>query len=403
MGSCSLRLVGTSLALFVLGLAASCKDDQSAAQGGADAKATPHLDCDRNPANGREVDPATDSNNCGSCGHVCKTGHGKSRCVEGRCALDCDRGWSACGKVDEGCNKETSSDPLACGACAHPCRGTPCRDSACVGYRVVARDVDWIPVVFDGSDVYFAPDLRPTYKRVHIADGKVSPVDAQKTPAPFAFDGKRLYGCKFSADRDGPCELMEREGDGPSKRVATLAGLVWGVAAADATSFYWVRKKRQVTMDGGETGIIADIVSTPLAGGETRVVAQDVASPHALLVDPAAGALYWAAMGDGVVRRSDLTGGQVRDVAKVDGPSSLALSSGGWLYIGAATGLWRVKASGEGAPERLVVGSPPAVGARAAGEEVQIVSVLNGNVYWSVMGRSAAQSTLLSSSAGPGG
>jgi hypothetical protein len=89
-------------------------------------------------ANGCETNVASDSKNCGACLADCETlGHSAGTCQDGRCALLCDTGFEDCdGKLDNGCEADTTSDPAHCGGCDNPCQFThasaACVNSGCV-------------------------------------------------------------------------------------------------------------------------------------------------------------------------------------------------------------------------------------------------------------------------------
>ncbi len=62
-------------------------------------------DCDRDPANGCEVDLSNDADNCHVCGHSCQGGHATTGCFEGVCRLlGCEPGYGDCDHIaDNGC------------------------------------------------------------------------------------------------------------------------------------------------------------------------------------------------------------------------------------------------------------------------------------------------------------
>jgi hypothetical protein len=56
-------------------------------------------DCDGNPANGCEVNTNTDSNNCGGCGKSCAAANANTDCASGACEiLSCVSGFNDCDK-----------------------------------------------------------------------------------------------------------------------------------------------------------------------------------------------------------------------------------------------------------------------------------------------------------------
>jgi hypothetical protein len=87
----------------------------------------PYGDCDGNKSNGCESNTSTDSMNCGLCGRPCNVANVASlTCAGGLCTSTCNTGWSNCAEpaapnADDGCETNTSSDPMNCGGCGKVC------------------------------------------------------------------------------------------------------------------------------------------------------------------------------------------------------------------------------------------------------------------------------------------
>ena len=107
-----------------------------------------------------------DPNHCGECGNRClhyETIHVTSRCVEGSCELECfnpynpDRptAWTNCnGKIDDGCESDTQSDPKNCGACGNACApGEPCEwgKCGCAPHEIICNGRCVDPMSDDGN------------------------------------------------------------------------------------------------------------------------------------------------------------------------------------------------------------------------------------------------------------
>ncbi len=99
-------------------------------------------DCDRQVANGCEVNLTQDPKNCGTCGTLCTEANGTAVCTSGLCALGpCNAGFANCdGKYTTGCNVNTNTDTNNCGGCNDVCNlpnATPtctagvCRITSC--------------------------------------------------------------------------------------------------------------------------------------------------------------------------------------------------------------------------------------------------------------------------------
>ena len=75
-------------------------------------------DCDGTPSNGCETNTNTDAMHCGACRAPCATGR---NCVMGACVLECPAGYANCDGTDaNGCEAVLRS-PSTCGACDRRC------------------------------------------------------------------------------------------------------------------------------------------------------------------------------------------------------------------------------------------------------------------------------------------
>ncbi|RYE88355.1 MAG: VWA domain-containing protein [Myxococcales bacterium] len=93
-----------------------------------------YASCDGDPGNGCEVKTSADRDNCSFCGNVCPGGDtDAASCVASQCTLVCQPDRSDCNKVAaDGCEVDTSTDPLNCGSCGVKCGGTnQCTQGAC--------------------------------------------------------------------------------------------------------------------------------------------------------------------------------------------------------------------------------------------------------------------------------
>ncbi len=99
-------------------------------------------DCDNNAKNGCEINIASDLNNCGGCGSLCKRANAVPLCTGGNCQIgQCNAGFKDCDNdVSDGCEVNVAGDVNNCGACGTRCNvanGTPacvaaaCKVSAC--------------------------------------------------------------------------------------------------------------------------------------------------------------------------------------------------------------------------------------------------------------------------------
>jgi hypothetical protein len=81
-----------------------------------------YSDCDKNPSNGCEANTQNDPNNCGGCGVICTTANGTPACVQGMCAVgSCNPGFQHCATTGTNCETNVSNNTANCGACGNVC------------------------------------------------------------------------------------------------------------------------------------------------------------------------------------------------------------------------------------------------------------------------------------------
>jgi hypothetical protein len=92
-------------------------------------------DCNIDPSDGCEVQVLADTNNCGSCGKLCKgLPHASANCTDGNCVLGtCDPGYFDCNNMPlDGCESNIGGDANNCGACGKVCGGNlVCKNGGC--------------------------------------------------------------------------------------------------------------------------------------------------------------------------------------------------------------------------------------------------------------------------------
>ncbi len=102
--------------------------------------------CNRDSADGCEVNILTDVDNCGDCGQACEFPAAEATCQAGSCVLAaCMMGFGDCNADPaDGCEADLQSDAANCGACGDACAqgqvcnagtcGEPCADGDDDGY-----------------------------------------------------------------------------------------------------------------------------------------------------------------------------------------------------------------------------------------------------------------------------
>jgi hypothetical protein len=96
----------------------------------------PFADCDRLPGNGCEANTLSDTMHCGACNAACPARpNAQPRCAAGTCGFTCNAGFADCdGNADNGCEVELARDTAHCGACAAACN-PPNGVAACTAGR----------------------------------------------------------------------------------------------------------------------------------------------------------------------------------------------------------------------------------------------------------------------------
>ncbi|MFO0648899.1 MAG: hypothetical protein U0326_21840 [Polyangiales bacterium] len=97
-------------------------DGRGDGEAGATTCAARRGDCNGSSADGCET-PLDTTANCGACGVSCAFMHAAANCAAGACALgDCATGYANCdGIASNGCESNTRTDPMNCGACGTAC------------------------------------------------------------------------------------------------------------------------------------------------------------------------------------------------------------------------------------------------------------------------------------------
>ena len=100
-------------------------------------------DCDGDATTGCEAETGTDVFNCGTCGLKCGDNHASPKCVAAKCTLTCSAGWGDCNMDPaDGCEVNTATDRTHCGSCSNAC-SVPGASAVCAAAPVVAWFGSW--------------------------------------------------------------------------------------------------------------------------------------------------------------------------------------------------------------------------------------------------------------------
>ena len=160
--------------------------------------------CDGNAANGCETDTRTSSMNCGACP---ARANGTSSCVSSACTVTCNAGFGNCNAlVTDGCEASLMADPLNCGACARRCTAATNASASCAmgvcGITCLAGYGNCDGNGLNGCESTFNTDPRNCG-----ACGNVCPTAAGATPSCAA--GRCGLACATGA---GDCNMNPGDG-----------------------------------------------------------------------------------------------------------------------------------------------------------------------------------------------
>ncbi len=177
-------------------------------------------DCDRDPANGCEVNLSTSLTHCGACGAACVAGANvDATCTSGRCVRTCRSGFGDCNadliaSGSDGCERAIDIDVDHCGACGMRCPSDQiCSDGRCVTSPFAAGTTT---AVFEPTGSITVPSGTYRYASVHI------PASVRVTVGPPGI--LELYA-RGDIVIDGTLDLSGgRGGDGTASGTGCLGG-----------------------------------------------------------------------------------------------------------------------------------------------------------------------------------
>jgi Cys-rich repeat protein len=168
-------------------------------------------DCDKDAMNGCEADTNSATDHCGGCGMACPAvPNGKPGCLLGQCVIgSCDDTFRDCDKdIKTGCEVDTATDTAHCGTCGKPC-GDPangvagCSNGLCTIKSCKGAFKDCNGMLNDGCEIDTATDV------AHCADcKKACPAVKNGTP------GCAMSQCGVKSCDTGFSDCNKSAGDG---------------------------------------------------------------------------------------------------------------------------------------------------------------------------------------------
>jgi hypothetical protein len=162
-------------------------------------------DCDGNAANGCETDTSSNMTHCGACDQACTAPSGTATCTSGKCSItSCPSGSADCNKqAADGCEVDTDTSTTDCGSCGSTCDGVcvagdclpakqPTLTDLATGLGYASSDQgEPCRLAVDGTNAYWVAPAG--LMSVPKGGGSVSTLVSASSPTSLAFDGTDIY------------------------------------------------------------------------------------------------------------------------------------------------------------------------------------------------------------------
>lgn len=337
-------------------------------------------DCDGDVKTGCENDLNTDPSHCGTCIVACPAAPAQATatCDTGHCGWACFAGWGDCNKqAADGCEIDLTSTTANCGQCGHDCAGASCSRGMCEPVILASGLNQPAGIAVDSSNVYWTDTWDNQVLKVAKSGPPKTVLANYDTTDVIGTDGTNVYwhtGIQIArcSVTPGPTTVWV-----PNQNDAVPSLIV------DTTFVYWVNQGVGVPGDGGIT-YNGSVVGAAKATGTVSPNAIQQNLPVALTVDN--NFLYWTNQGmgsDGAVRKILKSGGSVLDVSPMipSKPCGIAVNTASIFWVencaGGANAQKLMKAAKTGGSPSAIAQNQTISGYIAADDQY---------VYWSLPG-----------------
>jgi len=347
-------------------------------------------DCDKEAANGCEVDVFNDVANCGACGHVCSSVHGTAACAGGNCSILCEPNFDNCDNdITDGCETDLQNDVLHCGSCSNACTPPDGASATCVqskcGFACLADRGNCNAQDADGCETYLLTDADNCGSCGHSCAGAAcingyceltTLSDSLTSPYAIAVDNTYVY---WTDTVEGSVYRQDKDGSLPADRIAKPGSA--GIALAVDSHRVFFSTSSNIQSFNKLTSVVQE-----LASGQVNV--------RAIAVDSSS--VYWVTGGttgtDGTLMKVNIDGTNLQELASSQPqPAGIALFGTAvyWSNQGTWSGadynndgsIWKYSPSAVPPTVEFAASQPRPIGLAIDGTSVVWANRQNGSLY----------------------